>query len=92
VLTLAGVKGRPLLTPAQLAHGIRAGEVRYALIGHVKCAAGVGPGCAPVVRWVQAHGTDVSHAAGLLHKGMLYRLPGVPGSAEPGVSGSAITR
>jgi hypothetical protein len=76
VLTLAGVGGRPLLTPGQLARQARTGQVRYALIGHVKCTpAGVGPGCAPVVRWVRSHGTDVSRAAGLPHRGMLYRLP-----------------
>jgi 4-amino-4-deoxy-L-arabinose transferase-like glycosyltransferase len=80
VLTLAGVYGRPLLTPHQLVQRVRAGQVRYAQIGHVTCVAGIGVRCAPVVRWVQAHGIDVSHAAGLPHKGMLYRLgpPAIP--------------
>jgi 4-amino-4-deoxy-L-arabinose transferase-like glycosyltransferase len=74
VLVLAGVYGRPLLTPHQLVQRVAAGQVHYAQIGHVACVAGVGPGCAPVVRWVKAHGTDVSLAAGLPHKGILYRL------------------
>jgi 4-amino-4-deoxy-L-arabinose transferase-like glycosyltransferase len=77
VLTLAGDAGRPLLTPRQLERRIRRGRVHYALIGRVKCnAKGHGSGCAPVVRWARAHGTDVSHAAGLPHRGTLYRLPG----------------
>jgi len=77
VLTLAGDAGRPLLTPGQLAHRSRSGQVRYALIGRVKCnRLGHGSGCAPVVQWARAHGTDVSRAAGLPHRGILYRLPG----------------
>ena len=76
VLTLTGPDGRPLLTSAELARAARSGEVRYALIGRATCAAGTGAGCAPVVRWARAHGTDVSRAAGLPHRGLLYRLPG----------------
>jgi hypothetical protein len=75
VLTLGGVYGRPLVTPAQLARAARDGQVRYAVVGHVKCIAGVGAGCPPAVGWVRTHGIDVSRAAGLPRRGMLYRLP-----------------
>ncbi len=75
MLTLTSVAGRPLLTPGQLAHDVRTGQVRYALLGGLPCRRGVGT-CAPVVRWALAHGSDVSRAAGLPHRGMLYRLGG----------------
>jgi 4-amino-4-deoxy-L-arabinose transferase-like glycosyltransferase len=76
VLTLTNVGGRPLLTPDQLAHDSRSGQVRYVMIGPLRCKPnGAGGGCTPVVRWARTHGTDVSRAAGLPHRGMLYRLP-----------------
>jgi hypothetical protein len=88
VLVLAGVYGRPLLTPHQLVRRVAAGQVHYAQIGHVTCVAGIGVGCAPVVQWVRAHGTDVSLAAGLPHKGILYRL-GPPSRARAAHSRSS---
>jgi 4-amino-4-deoxy-L-arabinose transferase-like glycosyltransferase len=75
VLVLAGVYGRPLLTPAQLAQRARAGQVHYVLLGKLKCVHGKGNGCSPVVQWARRHGTDVSRAAGLPYRHMLYRLP-----------------
>jgi hypothetical protein len=75
VLTLTGPGGRQLVSRPQLARRVRAGQVRYALIGHVKCTPqGRGAGCAPVVRWIRAHAADVSIAAGMAHRGIVYRL------------------
>jgi hypothetical protein len=75
VLTLTGPGGRQLVTPQELVRRARAGQVRYALIGSVKCTPqGTGSGCAAVVRWIRSSATDVSAAAGLPHRGVLYRL------------------
>ena len=87
VLTLASVGGRPLVSPAQLAAASAAGDVRFALIGGTHCTPdGKGAGCAPVMRWVRANGTDVSRAAGLPRRGILYRLPGAGAAAATGSS------
>jgi hypothetical protein len=41
-----------------------------------RCVPGQTPiACTPVFRWVRAHGTDVSLAAGLPYRHQLYRLP-----------------
>jgi 4-amino-4-deoxy-L-arabinose transferase-like glycosyltransferase len=70
VLTLTSVGPVQLVTPAGLAHA----DVHYALLGG-RCAPRRRGACLPVVRWVRAHGTDVSLIAGLPHRGLLYRLP-----------------
>lgn len=77
-LTLTSFAGRPLVTPAELARDGAHGVVRYAMVGVHPCPPGSskGPDCSPVVRWVRAHGTDVSKQAGMPHRGRLYRLPG----------------
>jgi hypothetical protein len=77
VQTLVSVGGRPLLTAAELERESRAGIVRYALIGRPKCVRQGIATCPPVLRWARAHGTDVSLAVGLRHRGILYRLPAV---------------
>ena len=74
VLTLTNVGGRPLLTPAGLARAARAGTVHYVLIGRPSCMRQGIATCAPVIRWARSHGTDVSLAARLPHRGILYRL------------------
>lgn len=74
VLTLMSVRDRPLLTAAQLERETRAGRVRYVLIGRPKCVREGIATCPAVLRWARAHGTDVSLAAGLWHRGILYRL------------------
>jgi len=76
VLILSDGEGNQLVSPARLAAAVRAGRVRYALIGD-GCSAGSGnqrTGCLPVVRWVRAHGVDVSRAAGQPRRGTLYAL------------------
>jgi hypothetical protein len=75
VLTLMSVGDRPLLTAAQLERAARAGLVRYVLIGRPNCVRHGIAGCPPVLRWAREHSTDVSRAAGLPQRGILYRLP-----------------
>jgi hypothetical protein len=74
VLTLVGVKHRPLVTPKQLRRDIRLHRVRYALLGAQRCGPQARYACTPVVRWVRRHGIDVSRRAGLRRRRVLYRL------------------
>jgi hypothetical protein len=75
VLVLTGPGGRTLVSRHALMRRVRAGQVRYALIGRAKCTSrGQGAGCSPSIRWIRVHATDVSVAAGLSHRGLLYRL------------------
>jgi 4-amino-4-deoxy-L-arabinose transferase-like glycosyltransferase len=72
----AGAGPHELLTPAQLRHAARTGQVHYVLMHGSRCVPGQTPiACTPVFRWVRAHGTDVSLAAGLPYRHQLYRLP-----------------
>jgi 4-amino-4-deoxy-L-arabinose transferase-like glycosyltransferase len=90
VLILSDGQGHQLVTPAQLAAAVTAGQVRYALIGD-GCTAASGnarTGCLPVVRWARAHGVDVSRAAGQPRRGALYALM----TAKAGVGGNGIPR
>jgi 4-amino-4-deoxy-L-arabinose transferase-like glycosyltransferase len=86
VLVLASVDGRQLVSPRALARAVAAGRVRYVLVGD-RCAAPGTAACTPVARWVRAHGSDVSAAAGQPLGGLLYR-PGArtPTSARAGTS------
>ncbi len=76
VLVLTSAYGISLVTARQLAADVSAGRVRYLLAGGAPCRPGnrFATGCAGAVRWAQAHGTDVSAAAGAPRKGMLLRL------------------
>jgi 4-amino-4-deoxy-L-arabinose transferase-like glycosyltransferase len=71
VLMLTSYRGRPLLGAAALARLVRAGEVRYVLMGPGDCTRS---GCAPVVRWAHAHARDISRAAGVGPAGTLFAL------------------
>jgi 4-amino-4-deoxy-L-arabinose transferase-like glycosyltransferase len=71
--------GRPLVTPAALAAAVASGAVRYAVAG-AACSTAAPDGCSPTARWIRAHGTDVSHAAGQPHAGLVYRLPAPTGA------------
>jgi 4-amino-4-deoxy-L-arabinose transferase-like glycosyltransferase len=78
VVMLTSYNGLPLTSIAQLRALIARDEVRYALLDS-SCrprAARMTAGCAPVARWIRAHGTDVSRKAGLHISGLLWRLPG----------------
>jgi 4-amino-4-deoxy-L-arabinose transferase-like glycosyltransferase len=74
VLVLTSVRGRPLLTPGQLAHKVATGQVRYVLLGRGTCTRRPVRPCAPVLHWARAHARDVSRAAGVAPSGTLYRL------------------
>ncbi len=77
ILVLTTLNGRVFTSVARLRALAAAGKVRYAFIDE-----GCGPhspptdaDCSPPARWVLAHGTDVSKAAGMPRAGMLWRLP-----------------
>jgi hypothetical protein len=77
VLMLTSYNGRPLTSPSRLGALAARETVRYAFL-ESRCGARTPKttaGCAPVARWVRAHGTDVSLQAGLRSKGVLWRLP-----------------
>jgi hypothetical protein len=71
VLMLTSYLGRPLLSPAALAQAVRAGEVRYILMGPGDCTK---TQCAPVIRWARAHARDISLTAGVGPPGTLFEL------------------
>jgi 4-amino-4-deoxy-L-arabinose transferase-like glycosyltransferase len=76
VLMLTSYRSRPLISVPQLARLVRRGEVRYFLIGH-RCTSALTrttPACPANARWAIAHSTDVTRAAGLQHRGLLYRI------------------
>jgi 4-amino-4-deoxy-L-arabinose transferase-like glycosyltransferase len=78
VLVLTSYDGRVFTSVPKLKRVIAEGKVRYAFL-NTFCtheAMSVNPACAAPVKWVRAHGTDVSFAAGLGHGGLLYLLPG----------------
>jgi 4-amino-4-deoxy-L-arabinose transferase-like glycosyltransferase len=78
VLVLTTYDARVFTSVAKLQQLIAQGQVRYAFL-NTFCtseAASVNPACSEPVKWVRAHGTDVSFKAGLTHGGLLYLLPG----------------
>jgi 4-amino-4-deoxy-L-arabinose transferase-like glycosyltransferase len=78
VLMLTTYDARVFTSVSKLKRLIAAGKVRYAFL-NTFCtdqAPTVNPACAAPVKWVRAHGTDVSFKAGLSHGGLLYLLPG----------------
>jgi hypothetical protein len=78
VLVLTTYNGRVFTTVARLQREIAAGRVRYAFF-NTYCthhAAALNPACSKPAKWVRAHGTDVSRAAGLQQGKVLYLLPG----------------
>jgi hypothetical protein len=76
VLTTYGTR---VFTPvSKLRLLIAEGKVRYAFLGSA-CTHPTGvpnASCTAPVRWVRAHGTDVSSQAGLAEEGALWLLPG----------------
>ena len=79
-LILEAYYGRPLVSARELAADVRSGAVRYALLGS-RCSLASpdrGTGCSPAARWIRAHGTDVSRAAGQPNPGLVYWLRSRP--------------
>jgi 4-amino-4-deoxy-L-arabinose transferase-like glycosyltransferase len=72
-LILDADRGRPLVTPSALTAAVSSGAVRYA-VASTACSTATPDGCSPTARWIRTHGTDVSHAAGQPHAGLVYRL------------------
>jgi 4-amino-4-deoxy-L-arabinose transferase-like glycosyltransferase len=78
VLVLTTYDARVFTSIAKLQRLVAEGKVRYAFL-NTFCygtAQSVNPACSAPVRWVRAHGTDVSREAGLAQGGLLYLLPG----------------
>jgi 4-amino-4-deoxy-L-arabinose transferase-like glycosyltransferase len=85
ILLLTTVDARPLVTLPALRAQIGAGAVGYVLM-RGRCPHPpyhILPACSAAVRWVQAHGTDVSRQLGLTPAatGLLYRV--TPAAAAP---------
>jgi 4-amino-4-deoxy-L-arabinose transferase-like glycosyltransferase len=79
VVVLTSYAAQVFTTTEQLKRKIAAGEVRYAFL-NAPCPHLISPknpACSPPAKWIRAHGTDVSHEAGLPHGKVLWRLPGV---------------
>jgi 4-amino-4-deoxy-L-arabinose transferase-like glycosyltransferase len=78
IVVLTSYNARVFTTVAKLQHLIAEGKVRYAFLNSTcsRRGAALNPACAAPVRWVRAHGTDVSHQVGLQRAGVLWLLPG----------------
>jgi hypothetical protein len=77
ILPLTSFGDRPLVGVSELERLVRAGAVRYALVGAHRCSAvGVGAACIPAALWIRQNGVNVSAAAGLAPslRLSLYRL------------------
>jgi hypothetical protein len=77
VVVLTTYNARVYTSVAKLKHLIAEGLVRYAFLNSY-CSApeAVNAACAEPAKWIRAHGTDVSEAAGLPKHRVLYLLPG----------------
>jgi hypothetical protein len=76
VVVLNDVGGVPLVRLSRLRSLVRHRRVRYVLMG-AGCGPRVprtAPDCSLTARWAHAHGTDVSRAAGLGRRRVLYRV------------------
>ncbi|HET6507469.1 MAG TPA: glycosyltransferase family 39 protein [Baekduia sp.] len=73
-LILDADRGQTLVPPSALARAVARGEVRYAVSGGSCRVVVASDACSPDARWIRAHGTDVSRAAGQPYGGVVYRL------------------
>jgi 4-amino-4-deoxy-L-arabinose transferase-like glycosyltransferase len=78
ILVLTTYDARVFTSIAKLQRLVADGKVRYAFLNTfcTSQAQSVNPACSAPVRWIRAHGTDVSIKAGLPQGGLLYLLPG----------------
>ncbi|MEA2266398.1 MAG: hypothetical protein QOE27_1981 [Solirubrobacteraceae bacterium] len=85
ILLLTTVDARPLVTLGELRSRIRAGAVSYVLM-RGRCPHPpyhVLPACSAAVRWVQAHGTDVTGKLRVATpSGLLYQVTPVEAAAS----------
>jgi 4-amino-4-deoxy-L-arabinose transferase-like glycosyltransferase len=80
IVILTSYGARVFTTVPELQRLIAAGEVRYAFLNS-PCphkVAPKNPACSAPAKWIREHASDVSHAAGLKHSKILWRLPGAP--------------
>jgi 4-amino-4-deoxy-L-arabinose transferase-like glycosyltransferase len=91
ILVLTTLNGRVFTPVARLRALAAAGRVRYAFMsgGCGRHSPPTNADCAPPVRWVRAHATDVSAQAGMPHGGMLWLLPGASAAASSSSSSSS---
>jgi 4-amino-4-deoxy-L-arabinose transferase-like glycosyltransferase len=95
VLMLTTYNGLAFTSVAQLKALIARGEVRYAFLdSHCPPRAPMTyAGCAPAALWIRTHATDVSRAAGLRTRGLLWRLPALaPLTREPRPPANVVAR
>jgi hypothetical protein len=72
-LMLTSYRGQPLISLPELQDKVRRGEVAYFVLGRRCSPNTLGTGaCVPTAKWVIANGVDVTHAAGLPHRGLLF--------------------
>jgi 4-amino-4-deoxy-L-arabinose transferase-like glycosyltransferase len=78
VVVLTTYEARVFTSVAQLKRLIAEGAVRYAFLETYcgKHTSTTNAACAAPAIWIRAHGTDVSHQAGLSRDKTLYLLPG----------------
>ncbi len=78
VVILTSYEARVFTSVAKLKRLIARGEVRYAFLNSPcpRHLASKNPACSAPAKWIRAHGTDVSPAAGLHRRKMLWLLPG----------------
>jgi hypothetical protein len=78
VLVLTTYNARVFTSVARLKQLIAAGKVRYAFL-NTYCSrehSSLNPACSAPARWIRAHGTDISKAAGMPRDKTLYLLAG----------------
>jgi 4-amino-4-deoxy-L-arabinose transferase-like glycosyltransferase len=76
VLMLTSYRSRPLVSVAQVQAAVRAGEVRYFVLGR-RCTSALTAhtaACPAAARWVLSHSTDVTRAAGIPRHGLVYSV------------------
>ncbi len=75
---LTTYNGRVYTSIEKLRHQIAEGKVKFAFLNTFcgRDSTSTNAACAAPVKWIRAHGRDVSSEAGLPHQGTLYLLPG----------------
>ncbi len=79
-LVLTSYRGHQVVSVAEVRAAVLAGQVRWFLMDH-SCSPSTPAGCAPSVRWVAAHGRDVTREAGI-QQGRGTLLEVTPSSAR----------